>query len=42
MTTITTHDGVEIDDRIEVAGGADPRIHGLAISFAQRTGVVVV
>ena len=26
--------GVEIDDRIEVAVGADPLIHGLTVGFA--------
>jgi len=33
--------GVEIDDCIEVAGGADPFIHGLAVGFAERAGMIV-
>jgi hypothetical protein len=28
------HDLVEIDEGIEVSGGADPFIHGLAVGFA--------
>lgn len=28
------NDGVEVDDGIEVAGGADPLIDGLAVGFA--------
>jgi len=34
--------GVEIDDRVEVVGGADPGVDGLAVGFAEGAGVVVV
>jgi len=34
-------DGVEIDDGVEVARGADPLVDGLAVGFAERAGVVV-
>ena len=35
-------DRIEVDDGVEVSGGADPGVDGLAIGFAQRAGVVVV
>ncbi len=34
--------GVEIDDGVEVAGGANPVVDGLAVGFAQGAGVIVV
>ena len=34
-------DGVEVNDRVEVAGGAYPFIDGLAVGFAEGAGVVV-
>jgi len=34
-------DGVEVNDRVEVAGGAYPSIDGLAVGFAEGAGMVV-
>ena len=36
------HDSIEIDQRIEVPDGANPLIHRLAVSFAQRPWVIVI
>ncbi len=36
------NDGVEIDNGVEVAGGADPLINSYAVGFAERAGVVVI
>ena len=33
---------VEIDGGVEVVGGADPGVDGLAVGFAEGAGVVVV
>ena len=33
---------VEIDYPVEMAGGANPLIHGLTISFAQRAWMVII
>jgi len=34
-------DGIEVDDCVEVAGGSDPLVDGLAVNKWIRTGVVV-
>jgi len=34
--------GVEVDDCVEVAGGANPLVDGLAVGFAARARVVVI
>ena len=33
---------IEIDNTIEMAGDANPLIHGLAIGFAHRTWMVII
>jgi hypothetical protein len=37
-----TGDLIEVDDRIEVSGSSDPFIHGLAVCFAGRAGMIEV
>ena len=32
------NDAVEVDDGVEVAGGANPLVDGLAVGFAERAG----
>ena len=36
------HDGIEVDDGVEMAGCANPLIDGLAIGLAERAGMIVV
>lgn len=40
VTGIANH-GVEIDDAVEIPRGSNPLIHGLAVSFAQGSGMVI-
>jgi len=36
------NDCVEIDYTVEMAGGANPLVHGLPIRFAQRAWMVII
>ena len=36
-----THNTVEIDDRVKVANGTDPRVHRLPISLTEGAWMVV-